>query len=667
MQVARTTSSAQAVAKASVDAPTRATTSYAPLYLTTSLGNTSFDLEDLEKIALDRLRVLKAAERARTEAFGNNAGNTGGAGGRTEAIRASIRKAEKQYGLNVPSGTGSAKARMERESRIMKDEASHFLVRLALCRTHEQRQWVSSAECALFNTRLEFTGVEFGLHALSKVNDSPEVEAVSLTEMEKFRKELDAVARGPCRSKTGVDFTSVRYYKTKFEQVPSLIRSRRVFVRHGNVYVPERNVMDIVGQQFRSRLNGGLITASKAGIVADSDARMRLILESIRQHFTAETAERAFDANSKRDKVDTISLNELNDSVDCMPLCMRHMMHKLRENHHLRYSARLQLGVFLKGCGLSMDDSLRFWKAEFGKGDISADKFEKNYAYNIRHHYGKEGKRKNLQPFACIKVINDRPGPGEHNGCPYREMQSLQLTQTLRAVGVEPNSIGSIVKTAGAGNFQLACGLCFSSSQPGPHEMSETGLPGYVPNHPNEYFIEARRRRFGLVLEQQPAIDDDLDDDELISAAVAAEVRTESQTQDDDDGNDKDKDEGQDEANKKDSEEPSESADDGAGSSSAQPQPGSVDSAAMQDGQTDKENGAGEGNSSTAQDKDVAMKGAPTTVHEGVKDVDMSKTEESDAGKCGATSGAEPAADKGTAQVADGERPSKLAKVAEAE
>lgn len=657
MQVARTTSSAQAVANASVDAPTRATTSYAPLYLTTSLGNTSFDLEDLEKIALDRLRVLKAVERARTEAFGNNTGNIGGTGGRTEAIRNSIRKAERQYGLNVPSSKATAKARMERESRIMKDEASHFLVRLALCRTHEQRQWVSSAECALFNARLELTGVEFALNALSKVSDGPDVEAVSLTEMEKFRKELDAVARGPCRSKAGVDFTSVRYYKTKFEQVPSLIRSRRVFVRHGNVYVPERNVMDIVGQQFRSRLNGGLITASKAGIVADSDARMRLILESIRQHFTAETAERAFDANSKRDKVDTISLNELNDSVDCMPLCMRHMMHKLRENHHLRYSARLQLGVFLKGCGLSMDDSLRFWKAEFGKGDISADKFEKNYAYNIRHHYGKEGKRKNLQPFACIKVINERPGPGEHNGCPYREMQSLQLTQTLRAVGVEPNSIGPIVKTAGAGNFQLACGLCFSASQPGPHEMSEAGLPGYVPNHPNEYFIEARRRRFGLVSEEQPAIDDDLDDDELISAAEAAEVRTESQTQEEEEGND-DKGDRPDETSKD-----SEKASGGAAA-------------------------AGEDEPCTEQDKDVPMESASTTNQGRDKDVDMSKDPESDAGKGGAGAGAEPTtaadnqeqaaepeteangegtADKGTARVADVERPSKLAKVAEAE
>lgn len=50
--------------------------------------------------------------------------------------------------------------------------------------------------------------------------------------------------------------------------------------------------------------------------------------------------------------------------------------------------------MFLKGAGLSYDDSLFFWKKEFTK-KISNDKFEKEYAYNIRHNYGKEGNRKN--------------------------------------------------------------------------------------------------------------------------------------------------------------------------------------------------------------------------------------------------------------------------------
>ena len=34
-----------------------------------------------------------------------------------------------------------------------------------------------------------------------------------------------------------------------------------------------------------------------------------------------------------------------------------------------------------------MDESIQLWKSEFTK-KIDVDKFEKNYAYNIRHMYG---------------------------------------------------------------------------------------------------------------------------------------------------------------------------------------------------------------------------------------------------------------------------------------
>ena len=73
------------------------------------------------------------------------------------------------------------------------------------------------------------------------------------------------------------------------------------------------------------------------------------------------------------------------------------------------------MGLFLKGIGLTMEESLTFWKQEFvKKKDIDADKFEKNYAYNIRHSYGCEGKRQDYKmgryvPFAfhteSVKVL----------------------------------------------------------------------------------------------------------------------------------------------------------------------------------------------------------------------------------------------------------------------
>ena len=52
---------------------------------------------------------------------------------------------------------------------------------------------------------------------------------------------------------------------------------------------------------------------------------------------------------------------------------------------------------------------MTFWRAEFAPR-TPGDKFEKQYAYNIRHNYGKEGNRKSYTPYSCLKIISATPG-----------------------------------------------------------------------------------------------------------------------------------------------------------------------------------------------------------------------------------------------------------------
>lgn len=93
--------------------------------------------------------------------------------------------------------------------------------------------------------------------------------------------------------------------------------------------------------------------------------------------------------------------------------------------------------------GLTVEESLMFWRSKF---KVDSDKFEKNYAYNIRHSYGQEGKRNDYKPWSCQKVISQQaPGSGEYHGCPFKTFGENSLIQLLNAYGLKQDEIDTVI------------------------------------------------------------------------------------------------------------------------------------------------------------------------------------------------------------------------------
>lgn len=132
---------------------------------------------------------------------------------------------------------------------------------------------------------------------------------------------------------------------------------------------------------------------------------------------------------------DAVPIESLDDlSKISYPICMRNLHEIVKTEHHLRNFGRMQYGLFLKGIGVTLEDALRFWRTEFTK-IIDLEKFEKSYSYDIRHYYGKEGKRTNYTPYGCNKILSSGPGPGEKHGCPFKHMSNDELKKKLLSFG----------------------------------------------------------------------------------------------------------------------------------------------------------------------------------------------------------------------------------------
>jgi len=186
------------------------------------------------------------------------------------------------------------------------------------------------------------------------------------------------------------------------------------------------------------------------------------------------------EVEAPKDK-DKIRLSDLDYySRKSFPPCMKALFTVLKNQHHLKHFGRLQLGLFIKGMGFTMEEAMQFWKTEFTK-KIDGDKFEKNYAYNIRHMFGQEGKRNDYRPWNCTKVIGQQaPGQGEFHGCPFKNFGDDNLRQLLSGYGLSGSDMRVVMEKKKENLYQVACLRLYEFTH-------KDAVAENVGNHPNAY------------------------------------------------------------------------------------------------------------------------------------------------------------------------------------
>ncbi|KAF9992714.1 hypothetical protein BGZ79_002738 [Entomortierella chlamydospora] len=429
-------------------------------------------IEEFEKFALDRMQVLTTLLTAQMRNLA------------PEQLKKTVDEALQKY-MPMSTDTTQQHAMIERK----KDHISHFILRLAYSRSQELRSWFLRAECALFRYRFEKESLRDQVEFLERQNLS--WKKVSEDDKRLLKEQLKA------SHYKGQNVDQETYFEVDFERVTGLVGRRQVYVKGGKAYVPMADQVVLVLDEFKERLSNALEVTARALPRMEEDDRLMPVLNNInKQYLGREFTTSAVAGEIQAQDVDGLKVH--------MPLCMEHLHNELRREKHTRHGSRMQYGLFLKGIGLSLEQALLFWQMAFEK--LTPDQFNKQYAYNVRHLYGMEGKRTDYTPYSCRHIIqNNAPGPGDHHGCPFRHFSAPNLRATLAGHNVDDFDTEDIMTLVAGKHYQIACTRYYEVTRAKMLNISTDNLKGGTLNaqgnsmvasqeiieHPNQFFEQS--------------------------------------------------------------------------------------------------------------------------------------------------------------------------------
>lgn len=242
------------------------------------------------------------------------------------------------------------------------------------------------------------------------------------------------------------NFSSMNY-KTKFENIYKLVKTRGVFIHNGYAYFSDNDMIHLIKSRLHKQFNDQLKWNLQMLPYIVKEDRIKQFLDSIPL---------VFPQPIKFSNI-IVTLDDLDEASKLhFPLCMQHIHYILQENHHLKHDCRIQYGVFLKNLKLSYKDAMRFFEHEFTKS-MSKEWYKKKYEYYFKHYYGKIGGMIDYKPYSCTFIQSMTPRPDQHHGCPFKHWDIDVLINKFKMDGLHLRDIGDIEDLVSENKYNQAC------------------------------------------------------------------------------------------------------------------------------------------------------------------------------------------------------------------
>lgn len=210
-------------------------------------GNT-ISLPEFEDIALERIQLFRILEEAGLKGHKPNSEDW------RNCVKQDVAKAGLKKFLRLMSGYGGTHD-LDYEARRV-DHISHFILRIAYCRSEELRRW-------FLNRELEWFRIKFMAQTSEAIKRFLQFYNLTYTPIRSEEKNL-LRAQLACSTVGLSELTieSTEFYKVKFTEVCSLVKNRRVFLSKGFAYVPASELVVCIQSIFRARLSEALNVSS---------------------------------------------------------------------------------------------------------------------------------------------------------------------------------------------------------------------------------------------------------------------------------------------------------------------------------------------------------------------------------------------------------------------